>query len=316
VPLEVVTENLHTAHEEWVIATNTILDTYHPTLPTDTWALMRDFVCGTVRFRFTGGRNHRDVERALHALTGFADWVLLTDIADLDASVLSADVIDAYTAHRYAEVEPHIAERERKLLRTLAGLQNGPEDRPSTTTAPPSQPYDRDEQDAIRWWTQWQATDRRRSTCLAIAALGLGCGLTAQEMVHTRARHIVTLSDGMMGVRTEGREVPVTAEWNGELAALKALPANSHVIAPNAGARNPQMLQDVLRSSGQPRPVPQRMRATWLLNHVDGGTPLNTLIDAAGLTSPDVLRRLLPFAIRLEGQERVSALRLSNGGAR
>lgn len=305
-----------TANEKGMATTESVLETYTSTLPPTTWMQVRDFVRGTVRFRFTAGRSSRDVERALNALTGFAEWVLLTGIGNLDDSVLRADVIDAYTAQRLADVSAPVAGRERKLLRTLAGLENSPEPRNRETSAPPSQPYTRDEQDEIAQWAEWQSTEGRRRQCRAIAALALGCGLTSAEMLQVRIGDILLLSDGMAAVDTAGRVVPVTAEWNDSLAVLHNGSTSQFVIAPNAASRKRNTLLGTIRRAGYPSPSPQRMRVTWLLNHIDGATPLNTLIEAAGLTSPDMLRRLLPFAVRLEGENRTTALRLAQGGVR
>lgn len=296
--------------------TSRVIETYTSTLPSATWQQMSEFVRGTVLTRFATGRAARDTERALHALTGFADWVLFTGIGELDPSVLRTDVIDAYTARRLAEVTPAVAERERKLLRTLGGIENGPESRRLTTSAPPSQPYSPDEQNQIRRWTEWQSTDPRRGQCRAIAALGLGCGLTSSEMLSARVEDVLILGDGMAAIAVAGRTVPVTAEWNDALISRLRGEQGSHLIGPRIQSRGPKALNSFIASFGHPAPSPQRMRATWLLNHINGQTPLNTLIEAAGLTSPDVLRRLLPFAVRLEGDDRTAALRLATGGAR
>jgi hypothetical protein len=47
--------------------------------------------------------------------------------------------------------------------------------------------------------------------------------------------------------------------------------------------------------SGGLRPSSQRMRATWIVCHLNARTPLNVLSTAAGLESIDALARFQPF---------------------
>lgn len=297
--------------------TENLLDTYQPLLPPDTWTRIREFVVGNVRFRWAPGRTPEGVKLGLGTLTGFADWVLSTGVGELDSSVLLPGVIDAYAAFRLREVAGAVAERERKMLRTIAGISNTREERVTSTSASPSKPYTREEQGEIRRWTDWQATEARRLDCLAIATLGLGCGLTAAEMMEARARDIIFLEDGLLGVGTNGREIPVRVGWHDELARLaQEVEAGEHLIGRGVSTRNARGLYSLMVELGEFVPSARRMRATWLLAHMDYGTPVPNLLEAAGLESPDVLRRLLPFATRLGGAERAAALRLGTEAAR
>lgn len=58
------------------------------------------------------------------------------------------------------------------------------------------------------------------------------------------------------------------------------------------------------------------MRATWLLTHVEAGTPVHILVKAAGLKGADVLRRILPHVSPVSEDTAVRALRAVNGGVR
>lgn len=201
---------------------------------------MASFVRSTVLLRYAGGRSEAAVRRALTYLSTFADWVLTTGVGPLDESVLVESAIDAFTAHRTTQVKPAVAERERKFLRALGGLPPAQEQRLVSTTATPSTPYTPAEQGAIRRWAESQPTADRRRTCGAIAALGLGCGLTTKEIMHVRRRDIVMLDDAMTGVDvTVGRTrtVPVIADWENALAVTRALPSSQFLVAPGASTR-------------------------------------------------------------------------------
>lgn len=294
---------------------NTLLTTFHPVQLPENWAPMREFVLDSVRDNYAAGRTREDVARALAAFTQFADWVLYTGVGPLDATILRADVIDAYTTQRATEITPAVAERERKVIRTIAGIPNTVETRPVSTSAPAERPYTKAEQaDILRWTTSQQHAERRRN-CGAIAALGLGCGLTANEVMQARARDLIVLSDGLLAVRLPERIVPVTAAWNDSLTASTDMPGDAYLVCPKADARDSRTLVSFL-SADRPRPSARRMRVTWMVNQLDGGTPVRTVMLTAGLTSPDFLRRLIAFTANPEGDARVEALRLNSEVAR
>ncbi|MGV2984407.1 hypothetical protein ACNPNP_11960 [Microbacterium sp. AGC85] len=280
-------------------------------LEPDVWADLAEFVRGTVSLRYSEGRSVRDTERALSTLTSFAEWILITGVTSADEIALNERVINSYTSHRKSEVEAPVAERERKLLRTLAGLRNTVEKRTVATTATPSTPYSLMEQEEIRYWAHWQQTDHRTRGATAVAALGLGCGLTSEEMAQVREQDIIELADGLLGVRLNGRTIPVLATWNDELAStLTGTPAQ-YLVSPKSELRVKSATSATLKICGPDSPSPQRMRATWLLAHVDASTNVFALMAAAGLSAPDFLRRLASFASFTPAAEQAATFRLA-----
>jgi hypothetical protein len=289
--------------------THPVIDRYYPNLSADVWTQLRPFVCATVQ-QYAAGRADLDIERALTVLATLGDWALFTGLSAPGPDLLRSDVIDAFCAQRKTEVSTAVAERERKQLRTLGGLENAREARESSTTAPPSTPYTVDEQNDIRHWTSVQPSEGGRRTCALIAALGLGAGLTAAEMMHARHRDVLTLPDGLPAIQVGQRQVPLAEAWAREVAANLVGAPDDYLLAPSATCRRSAVLSRITVSSRSITPSVQRMRVTWLLAHLDAGTPLLNLMDAAGLEDPSFLRRLLPFASRLNGAAHVRALRL------
>lgn len=290
----------------------TYISNYAPRLLDATvWDEMSDFVRDTVRARFSTRRTTRDTARALHALTCFAEWVLLTGVTSVSENALNERVINSYTSHRKSEVEAPVAERERKLLRTLAGLPNTVETRTVATTATPSRPYSHLEQLEIRYWAHWQQSEHRARVATAIAALGLGCGLTSWEMAQVREQDIVELSDGLLGVTLDARTIPVLAEWNDELASTLTRIPSRFLLSPRSTVRDTSATTAALKICGPDSPSPQRMRATWLLAHVNASTNIFALMAAAGLSAPDFLRRLASFASFTPASEQAPLFRLA-----
>lgn len=305
-----------TAHYRGMDDITQLIDNYTPrALETEMWEEAAPFVRAAIR-RYSIGRTKRNVEAALSTLSAFADWVLFTGVSDASDTALRANIIDAYAHHRRTEVEAPLAERERKRLRLIAGLRNTPEKRDIATTATATEPLSAPELDNIRRWAQWQSRDVQRRTASTIAALGLGCGLTATEMMSVRARDIITLDDGLVGVQLDDRTVPVLEEWNDELATARIADPDDYVIAPKGKVRNSYGLKGALHLLGPESPSPQRMRVTWLLGHVEASTNIFTLMSAAGLTAPDFLRRLAPYATYTPASQQLAAFRLSSEVAR
>lgn len=307
----IITQGLESAHALVMDINHAIIATYNANLDAKTWVQTQDFVRGAIQLRF--GRHHKpeQVSQALSILSGFADWVLLTGACSPEES-LRADIIDSFTATRELEILPYIAARERKTLRSIAGLTNTAEFDRTSTTAPVSQPYTSDEQGAIRRWAETQPTERRRTLCGAVVALTLGAGLTRDDLMHVRERDIVTLEDGLVAIHVGDRTVPVIEEWNEYLDAFVESASDGFVVAPDVTRRSGVGMNKILGRTPTHSWFPnvQRMRNTWIIRCLDAGVPLQNVVDAAGLKTPEMLRRLIPFMARLDGDAAVRAFRL------
>ncbi len=290
--------------------TTQLISNYTATLSPSVWNEVQNFVRGTVASLYSDAHPYRVAEHALAAMAGFADWLVFTGAGTPNASSMRADLIDTYTAFRKSEVSPAVSERERKLLRTLAGISNSAEQRHHSTNASATVPYTTEEQGAFRRWAESQPSRLRHDLATTLLALGLGCGLSISEMVNVRSGDVHTLSDGLVGVRVGQRLVPAVLEWAEELESVIGNRPEDYLLRPNAPSRTVASLKEALKRFPRPAPSTQRMRASWLLAHVEAGTPIHVLIDAAGVSSPDVLRRVLPFAAPVAADDYVKALRL------
>lgn len=274
--------------------TSTILQKYAPNLPADAWARMRDLVISTVgSLPLSPSAQHY----ALIHLTGFLDWVLGTSISPLD-DALRADLIDAYTEYRHLEVKPNVAERERKVLRDLAGLPRRIERRPRTTSSPVDVPYTPQEQQLIHLWAAFQPTELLQRNASALAALSLGCGLTAAEIMAARVQDILLDDDGPC-IAAPGRIIPAARDWADALWDLAVCDSSdAYLVSPQrTDTRKAGSVLAGIRAAGTGDivPTPQRMRNTWLVERMDAGVPLQTLVWASGLTTAHTLLRLIPY---------------------
>lgn len=287
---------------------------YNPMLGSATWTRVQPFVDETIAER-CADMSERQIDEHQRSLAFFGDWIVQTGMVELHEA-LSEDIIDVYTVDRAKEIVPVMAERERKMLRRLAGMTPSVEKRAVSTASEPERPYSDDELATFRHWASYQRTDHQRAACMAIFALGVGCGLTSGEILTVRGRDLLDL-DGVLAVRVarDGRIVPVVDRWEVCFAKVMAdNPTEALVVAPHATHRYGAM-QHVLRTSkGDVKPTAARLRMTWLVAHLEAGTPLAALLPASGMTSTDSLRRAMSFVRPIPADRSYEALRMMGAG--
>lgn len=286
---------------------------YHPMLAASTWAKVEPFVVDVVATRCTA-MSRRQIGEYQRVLAYFGDWVVQTGMVML-AESLTPDVIDVYRKDRAHEVVPVMAERERKMLRTLAGIIPSVERRPISTVSEPERPYSDVELAKFQTWATFQRTKHQRTGCMAVFALGVGCGLTSSETLAVRGADLLMLDGGpAVRVQRDGRVVPVVDRWQDCFEQVIKSASTGLVVAPNARHRT-GALQSLLRYSvGEAKPTPARLRVTWLVKHLEAGTPVPALLQASGMTSIDSLRRTLSYVRPMSVEDSLAALRLAGAG--
>lgn len=164
----------------------------------------------------------------------------------------------------------------------------------------PSLPYSAREVTALKSWAYAQATPRRTVNAEALLALGLGAGLAGREIINLTMGDIHADEDGVI-VTVRGdrpRTVPVLREWELALRDMTVFAADGEaVFRDGRETANHNLITDFIsRSEGKIHLQTRRMRATWLVQHLNAGTPLIPLMMAAGLKSTEALDRFLKFA--------------------
>lgn len=144
-----------------------------------------------------------------------------------------------------------------------------------------------------------QPTAARRRGAGALLALGLGAGLDGRWVVRIGAED-VTERDGLVEIRVgepAPRSVVVRAEWEDSVRELAATAGGEYLIGGRSQARNrvADLTKRLIVPAGHPRLSPGRLRATWLLRHLEEGTRLPELCQAAGLQGFEVLSDLMPL---------------------
>lgn len=271
---------------------------YEPLLPTIAWDRIADFVREVVdevadRIPYTSAA-------VLNAVAYHVDWcVNLAGFALDRDDIFCREVIGAAVAAMPTTHSSSKGRRRSILFRVgeTLGTIPIPPPLPTLAAAAATAPYYASEIDQIRLWAMTQDS-RDESSARALIALGLGAGLPTRDIGRVRA---VDILDGGALVRIAGpdaRLVPVSDRWGDELADLAAqaeIPT-APLFRPGVAWSKNVVTVFVARSlqTGM-RPSTQRMRATWLVQRLLVGTPMQDLLSAAGLASMDALVRYEKF---------------------
>lgn len=270
-------------------------DAYEPDLPEDAWAEIRPFVL-EVAAELSDKLTYSPAS-TLSAIARHVDWCV--NVAGLPLArdaLFRRDVIAAAVAVMDTSKSATKGRRRSLLLRAGEALDviTVPPPLPPLATASPATPYSDDEIDATIRWAEVQEGVNGRSARTLIA-LGFGAGLPSRDLVSIRA---IDVHDHGAAVAAPDRIVPVIEEWRDDLAQLAASATDplQPVFRPGVAWHKNIIKTFIDRSmSLGVHLTTQRMRATWLVDHLSNGTPMQELLAAAGLKSMDALVRYERF---------------------
>jgi len=250
-----------------------------------------------------------DASELLSALTGHSAWLDATGQAVDEVTLLDPERVQRWVLIGLAGLSPGTTANYRSRLTRVATAIHG---RSGPTAAPlyasdPSTPYRRTDVDAMLVWADAQRTERFARDLRMLLALGLGAGLSTAEILDARSGDVTITQDGTVTVAVRGlrprtvqvnpRHAPVLLEGSGDAPDVHLLLAGRTTGVGKNGISN--LIDQALRSGAAdrrvPRVVPQRMRTTWLVNHLATGTRADVLLAQAGLDSLGTLDRYLRF---------------------
>jgi hypothetical protein len=178
-----------------------------------------------------------------------------------------------------------------------------PRSEPMSTRAV-APPYTSDEVEVLKADAKNQPTPTRRRGATTLLALGLGAGLDGRWIAGVGPDD-VRKGGGVVKVRVgppAPRVVVVRAEWEDAVLELATTAGKGCLLGKWSNSKNRvgDLSKRLSRPSGHPHLSIGRLRSTWLLEHLESGTRLPELCEAAGLQGFTVLSDLLPFVHRLD----------------
>ncbi len=191
--------------------------------------------------------------------------------------------------------EASLGRRRALLLRVAEELGTVERPLPPLYGSEPSAPYSEQQVAEMRVWAELQRPDRREQA-RRLLALGLGAGLSAGELCGVTWRDITDSGRVIMVGGRRPRVVRVGSEWSDVLRSAACGELDEFVFLPSIQLYT-NKVPDFVRSTigDQLRPVPQRMRATWLVARMSQGMPVQNLIYEAGVKSLAALARFERF---------------------
>lgn len=235
---------------------------------------------------------------------------------------LSREVIDSFVEAGMPTLRGATRGNYRARLLRLREAVIGPDlatgnaARLSGSTA--SAPYGPGERAELWSWAGTQPTSVLRRGCKLLMALGFGCGLDSHEIVPLRAHDVrATTAGGPVTVNVRGRRARLVLcrrPWERVLADLAAeAEPGSWLFRPEASARAKNTVTNFLARTHSapdtPRLMMARARASWIVDHVDGNTPLSALIAASGVDTLHAFSRFMQYFAPLDPDAAQDALR-------
>ncbi|RKR76298.1 tyrosine-type recombinase/integrase [Frondihabitans australicus] len=272
---------------------------YQPKLPQRDWEAIAPYVHDLVARAeplvvYSRDQLNPVVSRLVH-------YAFINHIPLNDTDVLSPRTLERFVQVYLKDYTPGGKSTMRARVRRVAEAIRGGSTSDLIRTfakSEASKPYDDRELALLRSWSRSMRNDDLTSSTGALLALGFGAGLTGAEIIRQRLED-VSLADGTVRVvgGTE-REIPVNGVWL-DLLITRCAVTGGTGWAFRTGQRgsNANLITDFVARTGPQIPLTtRRMRATWLVGHLNSGTRLKPLLKLAGLRSAEALDAVLPFA--------------------
>ncbi|OII21858.1 hypothetical protein BIV01_17705 [Curtobacterium sp. MCBA15_013] len=275
---------------------------YRPQLPERDWAAIAPYVHDVVaRTEPLVTYSARELYPAVTRLAHFArtEYAPLTDASVFDPYMVNRFVVHHLAGYNRASRNT-IRARLRRVSEALLG-DNAIGKFKTLGRADAVTPYTVAEQASLEGWSRAQTSEERRTSAAALLSLGFGAGLTGAEIIRLRVEGVEARGDELVayvGSGSGARAVPVSKEWDAGLRTrIEFMHGQGWAFRAEQRGNNVNLVTDFISRTAPPMEIQtRRMRATWIVSHLEAGTPLKTLLRIAGLQSAEALDRLLPFA--------------------
>lgn len=290
------------------------LESYVPKIPADRWLAIREFVL-EVMLDYLPYSTARPGPQIRH-LVAYVDWMHRVADVELDRErLLDPDMI-AYYIEQVPELSPSSrTTRRATLLRMcdflLPDMRRTVRMKP-IGTGPASKPYSPEEIKRLKRLAMEQSTPYSRHAAWCMLAFGLGAGLAASELATLRREDVVEDRHGVFvhvrqPNRNQPRVVPVLDEFADEAIVLARCATPGHFVfrpdRTSAGRASVGDWANRLKYHDELKFLLPRMRATWVVRHLNAGVPAQAVIAAAGMTSFTALDRYASYLDELTENE-------------
>ncbi|MBX9717921.1 MAG: hypothetical protein K2X36_03650 [Microbacteriaceae bacterium] len=246
-------------------------------------------------------QNHFTVEQATAPLVHLVNWAHVTSGLPLRyASLLSPAPIEFFLDKALADgsLAPGTVRNYRAHLTRVAsalGIAVAASPAPIRRDER-ARPYSVEELAQLRLWARTRPSSMSRARADSLLTLAAGAGLRTTELITVRARDIV-LDDSDAWVCVQGdraRVVPVLPLWRNRIARRVQALQPDELLFPQPDETSTVRLNE-WRKGQADAPQPQRLRASWLVQHLTDGTAAHHLLEWAGIDRGETLAGYLQF---------------------
>jgi integrase len=278
-----------------------IMLAYRPRVSPFQWDAVRDFTLATaVALRPT---TYDTTRRLMTMSARFHAWLWATSSIELTVDrVYTQNNIDLYLQDQLGRrSKPHKWGVARQLVANGHALTDAQLKGLPAPDLRLRAPFKAAEIATMHSWANTLTTVNKRQNAWGLLGLAGGAGLRAEEIVDITVGNI-DFDNGRVFVNVPGpyaRRVPVRHAWARVL--LRSIEGRAAADTVFRGPRieeyRPRIIQSFLTDHpARVRPTPSRLRASWLIHHIDGGVPLQVLKELGGFASYHTLFRYLELA--------------------
>ncbi|GHD49078.1 hypothetical protein D9V29_10200 [Mycetocola manganoxydans] len=248
------------------------------------------------------------------ALTQIINWSIDLYLPVHPDDLLTEIRISSFIANGLPGYTDASRSNQRAQLRAIRTALDRPRTAEPLSSADPSAPYVKSDIRRLQSWAAAQATEELRRDARSVLSLGIGAGLAAGEIADLRGNAIRIDAQGVQVVveNKRPRTVQIRREWEEPLIDHARFAAADHYfIRPERTTSSRNFLNGLIEKSLGPdfRPQSQRMRATWIVEHLTLGTPMGVLMEAAGVQSLEAFTRFMQFVPAVPGRNARALLR-------
>lgn len=264
------------------------------------WGVLEPVVVSAVSaaVRVTG----RDARGLYPVATAFVLWAWQTKGLELDTkAIFRRRLVEEYVHRGMTTYARSSRATYRSVLLAIVDAVTPTSEQPfRIPRSEPTPPYPPAEIAALRSWASSQGNPARRRDAWVLLALGFGAGLATRELLAVRTDDVDVRADGVQVMVWEGRPrlVPVLSAWEKPIRDIaEDSETDRWVFRPGrTGVRSAQVTDFLHRGHTTELDVrPARMRTTWMLTHLQAGTPPRELLRIAGLENLAALDRITRF---------------------
>lgn len=294
-------------HLELVAHMNGSSRPYRPQMPSRDWDAIAPYVHDVVaRAEPIVTYSARELYPAVTRLAHFtcSEYAPLTDAAVFDPYMVNRFITHHLAGYNRASRNT-IRARLRRVSEALLG-DDAVGKFKALGKAEAVTPYTVAEQASLEGWSRAQTSEERRTSAAALLSLGFGAGLTGAEIIRQRLEDIVSTASAVE-IHVCGstpRVIPVLEAWStGIRDRFNYMHGGGWAFRADQRGGNINLITDFVSRTAAPVEIQtRRMRATWLVEQLEAGTPLKTLLRISGLQSAEALDRVLPFVREKDAQ--------------